>query len=85
LIVSKHTEGPWRADDNGDGTSCITAGRGCDVADTRASVDEPANARLIAAAPELLAALDLAETYLDDGAPASALRVIKTTLANIRD
>lgn len=53
---TKHTRGPWRVDDNGDGTSCITAGRGCDVADTRSSVDEPANASLISAAPDLLAA-----------------------------
>ena len=51
-----HTLGPWHADENGDGTHCITAGRGADIADTRSSDDEEANARLIAAAPDLLEA-----------------------------
>jgi len=58
--MGKHTPGPWHADDNGDGTHCITAGRGADVADTRSSADERANARLIAAAPQLLAACEAA-------------------------
>jgi hypothetical protein len=53
---TSHTPGPWTSHDNGDTTSYITARGGADIADTRSSVDEPANARLIAAAPDLLAA-----------------------------
>lgn len=49
------TRGPWRAHESGDGTHMIAADY-IDVADTRGSVNEEANARLIAAAPCLLAA-----------------------------
>ncbi len=62
--TGKHTPGPYRADDNGDGTHCITAGRGHDVADTRASGNEWANALLLVAAPDLLAALEFCRSVL---------------------
>lgn len=57
--MNAHKPGPWFADENGDGTSCITKGRGIDIADTRSAVDEPQNATLIAAAPALLMAWEM--------------------------
>lgn len=67
--MRKHTPGPWKVGDNGDGTSFITAGRGCDVADTRAATDEPANARLIVAAPTLLDALKRVANFAVNNVP----------------
>lgn len=64
--MSQHTPGPWRADDNGDGTHCITSGRGRDVADTRSSSDEKANASLLTAAPDLYALALAYETWEAD-------------------
>lgn len=55
--MSEHTPKPWRISDHGDGTSLIYGTGGVDIADTRSSANQKANARLIAAAPDLLAAL----------------------------
>lgn len=63
-----HSPGPWTINSNGDGTHYLTAGKGLDVADTRSCTDEPANARLIAAAPDLYAACKaLLALHADDG------------------
>lgn len=81
---AKRTAGPWRADDNGDGTHCITAGRGADVADTRSASNEPANAKFIVRAcnsyDDMLAALETevavyAGMDADKFAPATAARI----------
>ncbi len=61
-----HTPGPWYAHMNGEGSFCIKAGTDYDISPTLASRSKwksdaersNANARLIAAAPELLEALE---------------------------
>jgi hypothetical protein len=62
---TKHTAGPWRAyESSDDGWFNIEAeSDGSDVVGCEGCANE-ANARLIAAAPELLEALEEAETYL---------------------
>jgi phosphoserine aminotransferase len=54
-----NTLGPWRINDNGDGTSLIDAKGGADIADTRAASNEQAIARLIAASPAFAKAWSL--------------------------
>ncbi len=61
-----HTPGPWFAHMNGEGAFCIKTGRDYDTSPTLASRNKwksnadasNANARLIAAAPDLLEALE---------------------------
>jgi hypothetical protein len=70
--MSKHTPGPWEL--VGDGVICqaegypVLAGRGLEEHDYITAAEAGANAALIAAAPELLAALEgyLAYQPLDD-------------------
>lgn len=87
-MTTKHTPGPW-ARDTGSGFGCdVRAENGRKVAATwginngdpnrpayRAECD--ANARLIAAAPELLAALEMALVYVDgEGTPEQYEQVV---------
>ena len=75
-MAAKHTQGPWTVetilDQDGDGGSCIARyGRSREeyilMNPTPADDDEiAANARLIAAAPLLLAALKAASENIDD-------------------
>jgi hypothetical protein len=65
--MSKHTPGPWKAEDN-----AVFSNRMCLAICYGARI--PANARLIAAAPELLAALkDIARTPEGDEESAQAI------------
>jgi hypothetical protein len=70
--MSKHTPGPWTAED--EGASVHIAGHdGIWVAEVY-GIDDNANARLIAAAPDLLQALtEVVETY-DSGDNGRTLR-----------
>lgn len=95
--VSRHTDGPWEiceppvgyvqivgacdGDANDDGSPRYTYTHVCDVIDNQ---DEQANARLIAAAPALLGALqDLANCcgHDDDKALHAALRNASAAIA----
>lgn len=81
MSESKHTPGPWKAGDYQEESNGLLrdAGffiapekRGYDIADvpymaSRSRDEVAANARLIAAAPELLDALKMAEVYLGWG------------------
>jgi len=62
-MSEKHTAGPWRVHDLADGPSKTIGPLGVFVAQTLGGNDS-ANARLIAAAPDLLAACKAAEKYL---------------------
>jgi len=105
---TQHTPGPWKQAANerikGEGWMWIIDNAGRMVAKVntihpdmqRQAGDfeqESANARLIAAAPELLAALEVAELYLvkmvaDDTQtaipPANALRVVRAAIAEAK-
>ena len=69
--MNKHTPGPWQHGDLDDGDTIYVFGRGedtlvCEVNDTDLDADEAeGNARLIAAAPELLAACKAAVEYAE--------------------
>ena len=69
---AKHTPGPWQVNNNDPLQVCDSDGekRGCSpIANTRGKRGEAkANARLIAAAPELLAALESLLDYDNLGA-----------------
>lgn len=60
------TKGAWRADDTGSGNFSIVALRENYVVEL-GHIDNPHDAMLIAAAPELFNALDLILSYHDDG------------------
>lgn len=74
MSTQAHTPGPWRADELG-GYTKIQSDSGDNIADVGAvvynttgaewSFERAANARLIAAAPDLLAALRKAERLAD--------------------
>lgn len=91
-MEEKHTPGPWelRPDEMGGLSSLIyPAGEDHPVAAVTASYSGDgmrlANARLIAAAPDLLAALDMARTLLVDieeySVDGASIRVIDAALA----
>jgi hypothetical protein len=70
--MSKYTAGPWWIDDGDEtGAIFIASGSGdnyrtlAEVINSDADVDAEANARLIAAAPELLEALELCRNRLN--------------------
>lgn len=72
-MKTEHTPGPWKAEQaNGcDETAMFVTGNGCTVAacygdwhDQAPDSEQRANARLIAAAPELLEALKNTTAYL---------------------
>jgi hypothetical protein len=73
-MTTKHTPGPWVVLQNPMGNDCITAEdcRICDMPgwDDDYADEEAANTRLIAAAPELLAALN---ALLDDVGRANSM------------
>jgi len=66
--MSKHTPGPWAVADVGEVVVCATGRTLCDVYSSPATGDEQADAdaHLIAAAPDMLAALELLLPYLED-------------------
>ena len=74
----KHTPGPWVAtvDEDGDNLSVraeslpIVAGCGCCGSPWTAKANAKANASLIAAAPDLLEALELARPFVAESIPA---------------
>lgn len=69
--MSEHTPGPWHTGDGTMGRRIVYDARGMAIADAklfhgkRASGEDFANARLIAAAPDLLLALQMAMPALD--------------------
>lgn len=68
-----HTPGPWRVDEVGDITS-----EGGDIACSLSYPDAKANAKLIAAAPEMLDILiDIHKSLLSDGKFQSAAAIQK--------
>jgi hypothetical protein len=83
VSAGKHTQGPWIAGTSDNGNNLIVANNGATfIAEARYSRRYPssiqehnANARLIASAPELLAALQQAEKCLRWAAQESAGRV----------
>ena len=68
--MTKHTPGPWRVIEHSTGMLCVVGDNDkslCSVGYNRTEGrDDIANARLIAAAPEMLAALQFAEPYIDE-------------------
>lgn len=60
-MTAQHTPGPWADDGN---TIRTAAAPGWLIATIENAVAREANARLIAAAPALLAALELAESFM---------------------
>jgi hypothetical protein len=70
MTDSKHTPGPWVIDPCGDilGNRNTPTDNGliCGMCEDRRDAEGAANARLIAAAPELLAALKEARSWLID-------------------
>ena len=92
-MEAKHTPGPWKVDKeltsrSGEWLIAMDAGdkgRGIAIAETRVATGaELANARLIAAAPELLEALQLiADTDPVDAAldPQRAVRIAQAAIA----
>ena len=89
----KHTPGPWRFDGIEDGEMRLSAeswgwfARVCIEVDEAPSNEGQANARLIAAAPDLLAALEMADKWESDGRPDGVQHLIarlRATLAKAR-
>lgn len=74
---TKHTPGPWWVDDNG----CVAAGHGdtyetiAIMHDWQGDSEREANARLIAAAPELLEALRAVLDEIDENECGQSLSV----------
>jgi hypothetical protein len=69
MTAHTHTPGPWHVPDRDSGVT-VNAGRDAIVAEVYAvdvGTTQMANARLIAAAPELLAACQAALALLTDG------------------
>ena len=69
--VSEHTPGPWRQDSLGrlvgsDGSKVVDSGSGLAFGSEASYPAAPANARLIKAAPKLLAALLECAEYLGE-------------------
>ena len=88
-----HTPGPWKFGKeltarSGEWLVSFDAGskgRGIAIAETRAgSGNEEANARLIAAAPELLAACRLVEQAQRDGDYMTAFRAVSAAIAKAK-
>lgn len=68
--MSAHTPGPWIVEDDKHGILVLAEGAGLSVSVTipgrKITAEDKANARLIAAAPELLAALEEITAGLDE-------------------
>ena len=66
MMTDKHTPGPWRVDDNY--VLCLYDGRPNNICRMLGRGDETeANARLIAAAPDLLEACEVMVAAYDEG------------------
>ena len=77
--MSKHTPGPWKADDKGKAVfiplrahHCEQLGMQVGFVSWEDDKESLANARLIAAAPDLLEALKRAHTWLQGSEPGRA-------------
>jgi hypothetical protein len=60
---AKHTPGPWETSSNGTQWDVCGPGGGDMIADVQQCSEAEANAKLIAAAPALLAALQMVEEH----------------------
>lgn len=87
--MSGHTPGPWSVEQNGFYKSAVTANKGLAHLTWKAGTDRmsreeiEANARLIAAAPDLLMALENLEN--DAGQiPDHAWKIVKAAIAKAR-
>ncbi len=70
-IEAEHTPGPWYAEERDPSEWYVTTGQdGRDIAILETISNGKANARLIAAAPELLEALKVAREWIGSDAPA---------------
>lgn len=84
--MRKPTTGPWVTENGIIKSLSDPRAKRIDIADIQNGFSEfrdgetIANANLLAAAPELLAALELAATYIEDGAPNTALERIKAAV-----
>jgi hypothetical protein len=83
-MSTKHTPGPWTIHTDGLGITFIAAPEGS-VAELHGAPEKVANARLIAAAPELLSALGNALAVLSslDGLNIGAIGVLEDARAAI--
>ena len=84
--MNKHTPGPWRIGTpppNGEQTIGTQQGLMVAVATTGAGTPTEANARLIAAAPDLLEALNALADYVDDRAGDNECRPLENARAAI--
>ena len=82
-MTTQHTPGPWTTSSLPNGTEWTVSIDGGDMlADLTGCPNEQANARLIAAAPDLLAALQIAENALDmySGGQSSDLAAIRIAI-----
>lgn len=85
---AQHTPGPWETSSNSDGDWDVCGPDGGDmIADLKGCDNAEANARLIAAAPELLAALKGAEQIISvsDGHWQAALEKIRAAIAKAEE
>ena len=85
---SKHTPGPWRVDPESEEAYDIMAGERRIVAQVLTQRDDATvatvNARLIAAAPELLEALEAAEKELQELDDSDALFMARAAIAKAK-
>lgn len=96
-MKTEHTKGPWKFLEHarGRGRTCVTTSNGapvpaviCEIDVKSVATDEPirlANARLIAAAPELLAALKelCADKYLADPINADRMKNARAAISKV--
>lgn len=90
-MTAKHTPGPWEIGQTCSYETALVAKSGITVAfaawdggsGCHLEIENPADARLIAAAPELLEALELAVAYLNDLPHEPSMR-IATAIAKAR-
>lgn len=83
-MKTEHTQGPWRIDSKtrfGDFT--IAAGENVKACEFVAKTQSEANARLIAAAPELLAALKEARAFIATITNYDASKALESTWSAI--
>lgn len=88
--MSKHTPGPWKAIDVNNAWNIVEYSRGYNIADVFKHNGAPCNkynARLIAAAPDLLAALEFYATgdmlgYAHDAGKRARAVIAKATREN---
>ena len=85
MSEAKHTPGPWEVQESGSGmlsSTFITDPRGDIIASMMGPYRDNYDARLIAAAPEMLEALELVvSTYEAGGWPSATIVVAKAAIA----